>query len=56
VIAVSKNKNQVKNVEDGYMGASDIVNGTPSLYSIGEKEMESALEEINKELGIKDAK
>lgn len=50
---MSKNKKKVKNVEDGYMGASDIVNGTASLYKIDEKEMETALKDIYKELNIK---
>lgn len=34
-----------------YLGASDIVNSTANLYIIKEKEMESALKEIYKEIG-----
>lgn len=34
-----------------YLGASDIVNSTANLYVIKEKEMESALNEIYKEIG-----
>lgn len=43
-----KDKVQKEKVE--YLGASDIVNGTPALYDIKEPEMESALNEVMKEL------
>ncbi len=49
---MSKNKKKIKDIENGNLGASDIVNGTASLYEI--KEMESALNHIYKEIGVKD--
>jgi|GEM_PF-3988281 len=34
-----------------YLSSSDIVNGTANLYKIKEKEMESALKDIYREIG-----
>lgn len=34
-----------------YLSASDIVNGTANLFEIKEKEMESALKDIYREIG-----
>lgn len=43
-------KENIPRIQSKYLGASDIVNGTPSLYKPREKEMESALDEILKEI------
>lgn len=51
---MSKDNKEIKNVENGYLGASDIVNGAAPFYKIEEKEMESALKEIYEEIGVKD--
>lgn len=45
-----KRNNEVKKERTGYLGASDIVNGSPSMYEIREEEMESALRNIMKEI------
>jgi hypothetical protein len=43
-------KDNIFKIQSKYLGASDIVNGTPSLYEPREKEMETAIEEILKEI------
>jgi hypothetical protein len=51
---LAKDNKEIKNVENGYLGASDIVNGAAPFYKIEEKEMESALKKIYEEIGVKD--
>lgn len=45
------NKITSKEEINKYLSASDIVNSTANLYAIKEKEMESALNDIYKEIG-----
>lgn len=50
---MKENENKIIKETSKYLGASDVVNGTPALYSFNEKEMESALEEIYREIDNK---
>jgi hypothetical protein len=43
-------KKEIEKEEVKYLGASDIVNGTASLYKIREKEMKTDLENISNEI------
>lgn len=47
-------KNTSYNEQSNNLGASDIVNGTACLYSIREKEMETALKDLYKEIGYEE--